>query len=252
MESITYHLDVFDGPLDLLLYLIKSNKMNIYDIPIVDITSQYLAYIDSMQKMDMDFAGEFIIMAAELLLIKSKMLLPNETVDNPDAVDPRTELVEKLLEYQKYKELSGFLKEREDIGRFSYVKPRQRIKGIMIDNDDLEVSVEDLILAMQDIAGRIERKNPPKKSSFAGIVAREEVKIPDRIVILKDFIRKNRGSADFKKLFIETCKTRAQIVATFMAVLELLKLNIIVAKRQKNSIILCPFENFDERKEQDE
>ena len=252
MEQLKFKLDSFEGPLDLLLMLIRKNKVSIYDIPISIILEQYLAVMEDMKDMDLEISSEFLVLAATLLQIKSKMLLPNETVDNPDAVDPRTELVEKLLEYQKYKELSGFLKEREDIGRFSYVKPRERIKGIMIDNDDLEVSVEDLILAMQDIAGRIERKNPPKKSSFAGIVAREEVKIPDRIVILKDFIRKNRGSADFKKLFIETCKTRAQIVATFMAVLELLKLNIIVAKRQKNSIILCPFENFDERKEQDE
>ncbi len=244
MEQIAFKTGEFDGPLDLLLYLIKSNKMNIYDIPIAEITSQYISYVEKMKELDLNFAGEFIIMASELLLIKSRMLLPIEKNEDGDAVDPRTELVEKLLEYQKYKELTEFLKDREDIGRFSYVKPREKIKGITLDNDDIEVSCEDLLLALSDIFNRIERMNPPKKSSFSGIVAREPVRVDDRMRTVGEYLIKCGGSAEFKSLFIQTCNTKPQIVATFVAVLELLKLNKITVKKVKDEMYIYPSESF--------
>ena len=235
MEQIAFKTGEFDGPLDLLLYLIKSNKMNIYDIPVAEITSQYISYVEKMKELDLDFAGEFIIMASELLLIKSKMLLPAETDEDGEVIDPRTELVEKLLEYQKYKELSEFLKGREDIGRFSYVKRREKIKGITLDNDDINVTCEDLIFALEEIYSRIERMSPPKRSMFSGIVAKEPVRVDDRMRTVGEYLTKNGGKAEFKSLFINTCKTRPQIVATFIAVLELLKNNRITIKRKKNS-----------------
>lgn len=242
MEQIVFKTGEFDGPLDLLLFLIKSNKMNIYDIPIAEITAQYIAYVEEMQKMDMDFAGEFIIMAAELLLIKSRMLLPSEADDEGEVSDPRTELVEKLLEYQKYKELSEFLKEREDIGRFSYVKPREKIKGIVIPNDDINVSAEDLILALKDILDRIERKNPPKKAAFSGIVSRETVRVSDCVKKVRSFISVNNGKADFNDIFIKTCETRPQIVVTFLALLELLKENSLTVKKHGGRIFIYSVE----------
>ncbi len=246
MKQVAFKTGEFDGPLDLLLYLIKTNKMNIYDIPIVEITSQYIEYVNKLQEMDLNFAGEFIIMASELLLIKSRMLLPVEKDDDGEAIDPRTELVEKLLEYQKYKELSDFLKEREDIGRFSYVKPREKIKGITIDNDDIEVTCEDLLFALEDIFARIERTNPPKKSSFSGIVAREPVRVDDRMRRIGEYLKKCGEKSEFKSIFINTCETKPQIVATFLAVLELLKLNKINIKKIKDEIYVYPTKDFED------
>lgn len=240
MEQIAFKTGEFDGPLDLLLYLIKSNKMNIYDIPIAEITSQYISYVNKMQEMDLNFAGEFIIMASELLLIKSKMLLPTEKNEEGEAIDPRTELVEKLLEYQKYKELTEFLKGREDIGRFSYVKPREKLKGITLDNDDIEVSCEDLLLALNDIFKRLERLAPPEKSSFSGIVAREPVRVDDRMRTVGEYLKKCGGKSEFKSIFINTCSSKPQIVATFVAVLELLKLNRITVKKQGDELYVLP------------
>lgn len=230
MDKITFKTHEFEGPLDLLLYLIKANKVNIYDIPIVEISEQYMQYVNEMKEMDLEATSEFLVMASELLYIKSKMLLPAEKNEEGEIIDPRTELVAKLLEYQKYKELSEFLKDREDIGRFSFVKPRERIKGIKYDNDDLTVSVFDLVNAFRDVVDRIERKLPPPKTSFVGIVAREEVNLKDRIDVIKKYLSENK-KVEFDELFIKTCSTRPQIIVTFLGVLELIKLSEISVKK---------------------
>lgn len=237
MEQLTFKAHEFEGPLDLLLYLIKANKVNIYDIPIVEISEQYLEYVNKMEKMDLDSTGEFLVMASELLYIKSKMLLPVEKNEDGEVIDPRTELVAKLLEYQKYKELSQFLKGREDIGRFSFVKPRAKVKGIRYSNDDLDVSVLDLVNAFQDVVDRIERKLPPPKTSFVGIVAREEVNLKDRIDIIKNYLLEYK-KVEFDELFIKTCSTRPQIVVTFLGVLELIKLSEIAVKKQNDNMYI--------------
>jgi len=235
MDKLLFKAQDFEGPLDLLLYLIKANKVNIYDIPIVEISEQYMEYVNQMDKMDLDYTSEFLLMASELLYIKSKMLLPAEKDEDGEIIDPRTELVEKLLEYEKYKELSAFLKDREDIGRFTFVKQREKIKGIKYNNDDLEVSVADLIAALKDVAERIDRKAPPPKTSFVGIVAREEVNLKDRIDLITDYLKKNK-KVRFNDLFIKLCATRPQIIITFLGVLELVKLSKISVKKGKNAL----------------
>ena len=237
MEQITFKTHEFEGPLDLLLFLIKANKVNIYDIPIVEISEQYISYVNEMKEMDLDYTSEFLVMASELLYIKSRMLLPVEKDEDGEAIDPRTELVAKLLEYQKYKELSEFLKDREDIGRFSFLKPRTKVKGIRYDNDDLEVSVLDLVNAFQDVIDRIERKLPPPKTSFVGIVAREEVNMKDRIDIIKNYLTENK-KVEFDSLFINTCATRPQIIVTFLGILELIKLSKIVVKKYNDTMYI--------------
>ncbi|MBR4892387.1 MAG: segregation/condensation protein A [Clostridia bacterium] len=237
MEQITFKTHEFEGPLDLLLFLIKANKVNIYDIPIVEISEQYIKYVNEMKEMDLDYTSEFLVMASELLYIKSKMLLPVEKNDDGEVIDPRTELVAKLLEYQKYKELSEFLKEREDIGRFSFVKPRAKVKGIKYNNDDLDVSLVDLVNAFQDVVDRIERKLPPPKTSFVGIVAREEVNLKDRIDIILKHLSKNK-KVEFDELFITTCTTRPQIIVTFLGVLELIKLSKITVKKYGDNMYI--------------
>ena len=237
MDKLLFKAHDFEGPLDLLLFLIKSNKVNIYDIPIVEISEQYMEYINEMDRMDLDYTSEFLIMASELLYIKSKMLLPAEKNEDGEVIDPRTELVAKLLEYEKYKELSEFLKDREDIGRFSFVKPREKVKGIKYTSDDLEVSVGDLINALKDIAERIERKAPPPKTSFVGIVAHEEVKLKDRIDMVISYLSENK-KVKFDDLFINLCNSRPQIIVTFLGVLELIKLSKISIKKEKDSFII--------------
>lgn len=237
MEQITFKTHEFEGPLDLLLYLIKANKVNIYDIPIVEISEQYMEYLNGMDKMDLEATSEFLVMASELLYIKSKMLLPVEKNEDGEIIDPRTELVAKLLEYQKYKELSEFLKDREDIGRFSFVKPRAKVKGIRYDNDDLAVSVFDLVNAFRDVVDRIERKLPPPKTSFVGIVAREEVNLKDRIDIIKNYLSENK-KVEFDELFIRTCATRPQIIVTFLGVLELIKLSEISVRKYGDNMYI--------------
>ena len=237
MDKLLFKAQDFEGPLDLLLYLIKANKVNIYDIPIVEISEQYMEYVNSMDKMDLDYTSEFLLMASELLYIKSKMLLPAEKDEDGEIIDPRTELVEKLLEYEKYKELSAFLKDREDIGRFSFVKPREKVKGIKYDNSDLDVSINDLIMALRDVSERLDRKLPPPKTSFVGIVAREEVKLKDRIDLVVNYLKENK-KVKFDDLFINLCTTRPQIIVTFLGVLELVKTSQISLKKEKDSIFI--------------
>ncbi|MBU5451177.1 ScpA family protein [Acetivibrio sp. MSJd-27] len=234
MEQLSYKLETFEGPLDLLLHLIKSNKVNIYDIPIAEISHQYLEYLDKMKQMDLDIASEFLIMAAELLYIKSKMLLPAEKNEAGETIDPRTELVEKLLEYQKYKELAEFLKEREDIGRFSFVKGPEKIKGIKYSNTDLDVSMKELLEAFSDMMERLGRKMPPPKTSFVGIVARETVSLKERIAMVQEYLSHGKKT-NFLDVFLDNCTSRPQIVVTFLAILELVKQNSITFGKDKNN-----------------
>ena len=125
MGTVSYRLDSFEGPLDLLLTLIQKNKVSIYDIPILEITDQYIEIINSEENTDLDYTGEFLVMASQLLYIKSKMLLPMETIlDDGELEDPRQELVDKLIEYQKFKKLSALMEEREDQNEWSFERKR--------------------------------------------------------------------------------------------------------------------------------
>ncbi|MBQ7792086.1 MAG: segregation/condensation protein A, partial [Clostridia bacterium] len=129
---IELKLEQFEGPMDLLLHLIRTNKIDIYDIPIFTLTEQYISYLKAMESLNMEIASEFLVMASELLYIKSKMLLPKPPQeDEEEAEDPRKELMQKLLDYQQYKELSGYLKEREPLGAYSFTKAGEKIKGLI-------------------------------------------------------------------------------------------------------------------------
>ena len=161
-----FHLDNFDGPLDLLLHLISKNKVSIYDIPIAEILEQYMAVLHEAEHMDLDVAGDFIAMAAQLVYIKSRMLLPKHEEDE-DGEDPRAGLVEMLLEYQRLKSATAFFAEKNETGRDIYVKPPER-------QDDAPVeyhhTVNDLIRAANKMLRRTKRRLPPPVTSFQGIV----------------------------------------------------------------------------------
>lgn len=217
METMTFRLDSFEGPLDLLLHLIAKNKVSIYEIPIAQILDQYMEILQDARAMDMDVAGDFIAMAAQLMYIKSKMLLPHH--EDAPGDDPRAQLVELLLEYQRIKLAAPYLREQGEIGRDIFVKPPEPLRRI--GPPEYRHPVSDLVRAGRGLLRRTERRMPPSAKVFTGIVGREAVPVSDRIThILKQFLRHAR--LRFLSLF-EDARSRSEIVATFLAVLELSK-----------------------------
>lgn len=238
MAEITYHLDVFDGPLDLLLHLISKNKLNIYDIPIVEILEQYNKALEEMQERDLAITCDFVAMSAHLLYIKSKMLLPKYD-DIDDEEDPRARLVEMLLEYQRIKEVSGTLNARAENGFDMYTKMPEQItpdKTYKYEHDRM-----DLRLAILNMLERAETKIPPKITNFAGIVGREVYSVGKKVAyILKRLLSTKKTS--FMDLF-DSVRTRSEVVATFLAVLELCKTNRIKISDDAGDISLLAEEN---------
>lgn len=226
MDEVLFHLTAFDGPLDLLLHLIAKNKVNIYDIPIATILEQYLAYIDEMGEFDIEFASEFLTMAAQLVYIKSKMLLPS--YEEEPSEDPRARLVEALLEYQRMKSVSEYLQQRALIGQDVITKspePVEKDKTYKYDHN-----ADQLIAALHDILKRSGRKTPPPVSAFRDFVGCEKVSVSARMNdIIKLLIEKN--TADFLDI-IKTSNNRPEIVATFLALLELLRARKIEISQQ--------------------
>ncbi len=235
--EIEYKLNVFEGPLDLLLHLIEKNKVDIYDIPIVTITEQYLDYVSEMQEQDMDVMSEFLMMAGTLLQIKSKMLLPKEETEEEEEEDPRTELVRRLLEYKMYKYAALELKDMElDASHSFYKKPTipKEVEEYREEVDPAEL-VDGLTLnKLNDIFQSIMRKQvdkiDPIRSKF-GTIEKEEINIEDRMVQIREEVRGLKG-INFRTL-LESQPTRMNIIITFMSVLELMKVGAITIRQEK-------------------
>ena len=229
MKEVTFHLEVFDGPLDLLLHLLSKNKVEIKDIPIASILDQYLEYIRQMKEFDLEVASEFITMAAQLMYIKSKMLLPVYEDENQE--DPRAALVEALMEYQRIKEAGSVLSLRAQIGRDLFVKGQEQLekeKSAFTGSYSYEV----LTRALEDILQRAQRKLPPPVTAFQGIVGRETVPVDDKIgEIMRLFVKQPKLS--FEKLVL-SAKSRSEIVAIFLAVLELSKTRKIMIEETES------------------
>ncbi len=219
-------LDIFEGPLDLLLHLIKKNRVDIYDIPIADITEQYLEYVDMIKTMNLDLAGEFLLMAATLIHIKSKMLLPipEEEEEAEEGEDPREELVRKLLEYQRYKEAATELAERRLLGRDVFKR------GMPFPIDSLEESEEDESASLIDISVfdlMAAFKEILKRASAVHEidVTVDRFRVADKINHVLEILNENR-SVSFEELFHPSA-TRGEVIVTFLAILELAKLLMI-------------------------
>lgn len=224
--ELSLKLDSFEGPLDLLLHLIEKNKINIYDIPISLITEQYLEYLALMQEEKLEDLSEFIVMAATLLDIKARMLLPKPELDLEEE-DPRAELVARLLEYKKFKLLSGDLRlMQEGSERFFYREkhlPREVEKyRPPVDLDRLlrDVTEDKLYRICQDILKRLEEKQDNQHSHF-GEIEREAVRIGDRLDYVRERVLKP-GRHSFRSL-LGRAATKLEVVVTFMAILELIK-----------------------------
>lgn len=231
MEEMTFRLDHFEGPLDLLLHLISKNKVSIYDIPIAEILEQYMAVLHAAEAMDLDVAGDFIAMAAQLVYIKSKMLLPR--YDDEPEEDPRAQLVEQLLEYQRIRQMTDYFKEATDRGRDIFVKQPD-----VLDKSQLEYhqKLDDLARAARAMLEKTRRRVPPPASAFHGIVGREPVPVGVKItMILKKFLSAPRLC--FRDLFAGA-RSRSEIVATFLAVLELSKTRRVLIDGEGEDVAL--------------
>lgn len=216
-------LDIFEGPLDLLLYLIKKNEIDIYDIPIALITKQYLEYVEMIRSLNLDLAGEFLVLASTLIHIKSRMLLPvPEEEEETDEEDPRADLVRQLLEYQAFKEAALQLDSRPVLERdvFKRICPVE-VPGPSVEPDGLdEMDIFDLVKAFQQIVARLD---PGERIEIDG----EKMSLADRINEIMDRLTE-RGNLTFTELLGER-GDRRWVLYTFLAVLELMKLRMIRA-----------------------
>jgi len=246
--SVMVKLARFEGPLDLLLHLIKRDEIDIYDIPIAHITQQYLAYLELMRQLDLDVAGEFLVMAATLMRIKAKMLLPLPSLgEEEDEGDPREELVQRLVEYRQFKEAAGTLKSREE-------ERRQLFERGMLPGEDeagplplAPATLFDLLDALNRIMQRV-----PEQQVYD--VQAEAYDVEDKMSLIARTVAE-RGSVSFTTLMM-ACRARAEVIVTFIALLELVKLGTvavtqaeafgdidIVARNPEGSVTDAPVES---------
>ena len=216
-------LDIFEGPLDLLLYLIKKNEVDIYDIPIAIITDQYLEYLDLMKVLNLDIAGEFLVMASTLTKIKSRMLLPpsEETEGEEEGDDLRAELIEHLLEYQRYKEAADQLRSRELLEKDIYTHAQRGEQLTEMDKDSMviEVNLFDLVNALRNI---IERKHLSDR--FMEVTV-ERISVKDKMLEVLQRLKEARQII-FQSLF-DKLSTKYEIIVAFLAILELMRLRAV-------------------------
>ncbi|KIL38093.1 segregation and condensation protein A [Gordoniibacillus kamchatkensis] len=229
--KVTYKLEIFEGPLDLLLHLIDKNEIDIYNIPIKEITDQYMEYVHAMQELELDVTSEFLVMAATLLSIKSKMLLPKPPVIEFDYeddymdedFDPRAELVQKLIEYRKYKAIADTLREKEldrsliytrepeDLTPFQPTVPQNPVEGL---------DIADLLLAFRRTLRKMVTRNAVAK------IQRDEISVKDRMKQVVELLDQRGGKLLFSKL-LDGEQTKDDIIVTFLALLELMKVKQI-------------------------
>ena len=222
-EPCNVRLDTFDGPLDLLLHLIKENKVDIYDIPIADITKQYLEYIRVMKELNLEVAGDFLLMASTLLQIKSSMLLPSNDESRTDEEDddPRAELIRRLMEYQQYKEAGALMGARALVGREVFTRPCPDADLPESEQEDelLELGLFDLVDAFRAVLARIPEEN------FHEVAMADALTIADSINEILTLLRE-RSTLEFVEV-VGNDVTRERIIVTFLALLELCRLKMI-------------------------
>jgi segregation and condensation protein A len=223
-------LEIFEGPLDLLLYLIKVNEIDIYNIPIEKIISQYMEYLELMRMLDLNIAGEFLVMAATLLAIKSRMLLPPEqrpVTEDEEPIDPRWDLVRQLIEYKKFKDLALRLREKESHQINSFPPGVEGAVPVREENPGLalqDISIFDLISAFREV---LKRAQPEKILEIEG----HKFTVPDRMDAILQIVAQ-RQKLLFHELFGEQA-SRQEILCTFLALLELIRLRQIIVRQEQ-------------------
>ena len=234
--AIPVKLNVFEGPLDLLLHLIDKNKIDIYDIPIVEITDQYMEYIHAMEKEDLGIMSEFMVMAATLLDIKCRMLLPKEINEEGEEEDPRQELVERLLEYKMYKCMAYELRDRQIDAEKVWFKAPTIPPEVLAYEEPVDVNelMSGVTLArLNDIFQSIIKKQAdkidPVRSKF-GRIEKEEVSLSDKMTYVEEYSL-HHGHFSFRSL-LEAQSGKMEVVVTFLAILELMKMGKIVVSQE--------------------
>lgn len=241
--KIDVKLEAFEGPLDLLLHLIEKNKVNIYDIPIVEITNQYMEYIQAMEKEDLNVMSEFLLMAATLLDIKCRMLLPKEINEEGQEEDPRQELVEQLLQYKMYKYMAYELRDRQVEGERAIYREPDIPEEVQeyVEPVNLEELLGDLTLAklnriFRDVMRRQDEKIDPIRSGF-GKIEKEEVSLPEKLDYVEEYAV-NHSVFSFRQL-LKKQGSKVQLVVTFLAVLELMKTGKIKIEQKQPFDDIC-------------
>lgn len=219
----------FEGPLDLLLHLIKKSKMEIFDIEISKITEEYIKYIDSMKELNLDIASEYLVMASELIEIKSKKLLPiKEEKEDEEDINPEEELKRRLIEYKKYKESTEVFRNLEEKRSYYYTKSPENMKKYSLEKleNDGNVSLFDLLDAFQKLLERREASKPRNTK-----IARKEMSVKERVIKIRDIL-KTKKKVNFIELFDDFSKP--YVVVTFLSVLEMVKGREINIKQDGN------------------
>lgn len=234
--AIDVKLQVFEGSLDLLLHLIEKNQVNIYDIPIVTITEQYLQYLEEMQSQDLDVMSEFLVMAATLINIKSKMLLPKDEEAVEEEEDPRAELVRRLLEYKMYKYAATELKDMELDASYALFKQATIPKEVAEFREEIDpvelcdgLTLSRLNEIFQMVMKKQVDKIDPIRSKF-GTIEKEEISIEDKMESIRSDVRGLKGIS-FRTL-LELQATKINIIVTFMAILELMKVGAVTVRQE--------------------
>jgi segregation and condensation protein A len=244
-SPLNFHLDQYDGPLDLLLDLIRKQQIDIRDIPIATITSQYLAYLDKAREMDLDIGAEFVFMAATLIHIKSRLLLPTDPAlrkEGEAEEDPREELVQRLLEHQRFKDAAEMLQQKRIIEENVWSNPQMKQFVSEDENPGLAVSLFDLIKAFGEVLERA--KNRPVYE-----IKEEEISVSDMVVHVRTLLNATRTD---KPLFIlqvmESQRTRRAMICLFLAVLEMVKAQTVLILQPDlfGEIALAKGERFEE------
>lgn len=235
--AIPVKLQVFEGPLDLLLYLIEKDKLDIYDIPIVEITEQYLAYIKEMQRQDLNVVSEFLVMAATLINIKAKMLLPPEVNEDGEEEDPRAGLVQQLLEYKMYKYMSYELKDRLIYaGKAMYKQPTlpQEVVNYRepVDTQALvkDVDMQKLHEIFESLLRRQTDREDPIRSKF-GTIEKEEVSMEEQLNYVEAYAKKHRQFS--LRGLLKNRRSKSELIASFLSILELMKTGKISIRQEK-------------------
>ena len=233
--NIDLKINEFEGPLDLLLHLIKESKMNILDIQIEEIADQYFKYIEKQEQMNLEITSEYLVLASELLEIKSKMLLPHEKIENEEEMeDPRDELINRLLEYEAYKEITKTLKEKEELRHEIYTKAPSNIKEYIDEDTEIksDVTLDDLVDAFQKCLER-KKENRPLSTK----ITEKEITVSSRRSDIKNLL-KTKKKVSFFELF--PIVSKEYIVATFLAILEMAKSNeLTITQNETFDDIIC-------------
>ena len=234
--ALSVKIESFEGPLDLLLHLIDVNKFNIFDIPIVEITAQYMEYLQSMETQDLNVMSEFLVMAATLLEIKARMLLPVEVDEEGEEIDPREELVQKLLEYKMYKYMSYELRDRMIDAERSFYKSPTLPKEVAeyrqpVDYEELigDMTLQKLHEIFKQVMKRQEDKIDPVRSTF-GNIEKDEIDMDVKMLYVEAYAREHRNFS-FRKL-LEKQSSRMEIIVTFLIILELMKTGKITISQE--------------------